>query len=107
MSYVNNNNSMSASSNVGRYRSKGTPAPAGFLPDEYNTWGPNPYTLFGSHGRTHTPGRNVHVQRFHRTLRLILLLRIRPPPSSRPLSPWRIGSPIWHHPTGEANWRLG
>jgi len=102
MSYVNNNNSMSSSSNVGRYRVRFPPENA-LLSD----WGPNPLTLYGSHGRTHTPGRkHVHVQRLYRTLRLILLLRLRSPPNSRSVRPF-LGPPLWGLPPGHENGRMG
>lgn len=42
---------MSMSSNLGRYRVRNPPT----IPGMGGTWGPNPYTLYGSSGRTHTP----------------------------------------------------
>jgi len=42
---------MSLSSNVGRHRVRRPPTNPSFA----GGWGPNPYTLYGSHGRTHTP----------------------------------------------------
>lgn len=42
---------MSLSSNTGRHRVRRPPTHPGLG----GTWGPNPYTLYGSHGRTYTP----------------------------------------------------
>lgn len=53
MSFVNNNNSSQfMSSNVGRYRTREPPSD----PRLGGTWGANPFILYGSNGRTHTPG---------------------------------------------------
>lgn len=43
---------MSMSSNLGRYRVRNPPTHPGLG----GTWGPNPHTLYGSGGRSHTPG---------------------------------------------------
>jgi len=40
------------SSNIGRHRVRNPPT----IPGMGGTWGPNPYTLYGSNNRTHTPG---------------------------------------------------
>lgn len=46
------NSNMSMSSNTGRYRVRNPPTHPGLG----GSWGPNPLTLYGSGGRTHTPG---------------------------------------------------